>query len=219
MFNSKFFLLSLPAVGGILAISIFLKRKNYSNSTAVNENDVFTVKNIVYDEKFLKKPCRPVENVNDTIRANLQKMRRTMYLNKGIGIAANQVGLSHRMIVIDLQENGVKKPMYLINPKVVWNSSETKTYEEGCLSVPVAVKSKITRSARIRVEYLDINGVKRDTGKVGGLLAVCLQHEIDHLNGKLYIDYLPKNEKSDIVEKASSILKKLKASTNTREKP
>ncbi|USO01823.1 MAG: peptide deformylase [Alphaproteobacteria bacterium] len=140
----------------------------------------------------LRLVATPVVAVNGAVRKQLDDMLETMYADNGVGLAATQVNIHKRMIVIDLREDlpqaassGVYK---MINPEIIWSSPETTTNNEGCLSVP-EYRVKVTRSACIRLHYLDENGDPQNI-KAEGMLAVCIQHEIDHLNGKLCIDYL-----------------------------
>jgi peptide deformylase len=213
IFKSGRFLGSLLVLGTVLAVgSVVFRQESYGSVTvnAEKKNELVEIKNIVYNIGILRTVCKAVKKVDDNIRGKLYQMRDIMYLSEGIGIAANQVGFLHQLVVIDLQTGGTKEPKYLINPKIVWKSEKTKSFEEGCLSIPATSKSKIVRPAEVEVAYLDENGEERTTGKVGGVFAVCLQHEIGHLNGELYIDLLPENERNRIVNEALSILEKMK---------
>lgn len=163
------------------------------------------VTNVVEDIEVLRKKCSVVEKIDENIINTLDIMLDTMYKNRGIGLAANQIGLSKRMVVIDLQENDEKNPIYLINPEIVWKSEETCVDEEGCLSVPFA-KADVKRFKQVKVKYLDKEG-KEQLVEADGLFAVCLQHEIDHLNGILYIDYLTKLKRDNIIRKIKKELK------------
>ena len=150
-----------------------------------------------------------VERVDDEIRALVADMTDSMYAAEGIGLAAIQIGVAKRILVIDLdQKEGNKNPRAFINPKITWASEEMSTYEEGCLSVP-EIWDDVERPARIKAEYLDIDG-KPQTLEADGLLATCLQHEMDHLNGVLFIDHLSRLKKNMAIKKLTKA-KKLQA--------
>ena len=152
---------------------------------------------------------KPVEVVDDSIRELMDDMLETMYAAPGIGLAAIQIGVAKRILVIDLdQKEGNKNPRAFINPKITWASEEMATYEEGCLSVP-EIWDDVERPARVKCEYLDIDG-KPQTLEADGLLATCLQHEMDHLNGVLFIDHLSRLKKSMAIKKLTKA-KKLQA--------
>ena len=141
-----------------------------------------------------------VDNVDDEIRKLADDMAESMYAADGIGLAAVQIGVPKRVIVIDLdQKDGKKNPRAFINPKITWASEETAVFEEGCLSVP-EIWDDVERPARIRCEYLDRDGVKQ-TLEADGMLATCLQHEMDHLNGVLFIDHLSRLKRSMAIKK------------------
>ncbi len=150
-----------------------------------------------------------VETVDAEIRTLVEDMAQSMYAAEGIGLAAVQIGVAKRVIVIDLdQKEGKKNPRAFINPKIVWASDEMAVFEEGCLSVP-EIWDDVERPARIRCEYLDGDG-KKQTLEADGLLAICLQHEMDHLNGVLFIDHLSRLKKNMAVKKLAKA-KKLQA--------
>jgi peptide deformylase len=156
----------------------------------------------------LKAVSKDVETVDDTIRALIDDMADSMYAADGIGLAAIQIGEPVRVLVIDLdQKEGKKNPVAYINPKIVWASDEVAVFEEGCLSVP-EIWDDVERPARIKCEYLDRDG-KAQVLEADGLLATCLQHEMDHLNGVLFIDHLSRLKRSMAVKKLTK-LKKLK---------
>jgi peptide deformylase len=191
----------------------FLFRDNYFRSTDnMKENrgagDRLELKDIVHDMEILRTKCTPVEKIDARILDNLDQMLEMIYAKKGIGLAANQVGLTDRIIVIDLQEGGVRNPMYLINPEIIESSKEAKFGPEGCLSVPLNERSDVKRPIRIKVKYLDRDGTEVVLD-AEGLLAVCIQHEIDHLDGILYIDHLSKTRKDFIVERVKSNMRQL----------
>lgn len=140
-----------------------------------------------YPDPRLHKVAKPVEVVDDRIRQLVKDMGETMYDAPGIGLAATQVDVHERVIVIDVSENG-DELLVLINPEILWKSDDVQTYEEGCLSVP-GVYDEVKRAAQIRVRALDETGKMREFD-ADGLLAVCVQHEIDHLDGKVFVEYL-----------------------------
>lgn len=149
-----------------------------------------------------------VETVDAEIRKLVDDMADSMYAAEGIGLAAVQIGVAKRVIVIDLdQKEGKKNPRAYINPKILWASEEMAVFEEGCLSVP-EIWDDVERPARIKAEYLDRDGNKQ-TLEADGLLATCLQHEMDHLNGVLFIDHLSRLKRSMAIKKLTKA-KKLK---------
>jgi peptide deformylase len=149
-----------------------------------------------------------VDNVDDEIRRLVDDMAESMYAADGIGLAAVQIGVPKRVIVIDLdQKDGKKTPRAFINPKLLWTSDEVAVFEEGCLSVP-EIWDDVERPARIKAEYLDRDG-KKQTLEADGMLATCLQHEMDHLNGVLFIDHLSRLKRSMAIKKLTKA-KKLK---------
>ena len=145
-------------------------------------------------DPFLRQKSKKVEKVDDTIRSLMDDMLETMYDAPGIGLAAIQIGVPKRIIVIDLaKDSEEKKPMYLINPEIISKSNKDATYEEGCLSVPNQF-AEIDRPEKCHIKFLDYNG-KEQSLDAKGLLATCIQHEMDHLEGILFIDYLSKLKK------------------------
>ena len=160
-----------------------------------------TVKNILTEpNKILRQVSLPVEKVGNEERRLMDDMLETMYEAKGIGLAAIQIGIPKRIIVMDIGSKK-KEPMYFINPVIKNKNSEHSTYEEGCLSVPNQF-AEVDRPSTCEVEFLDYNGNKKIL-KASGLLATCIQHEMDHLEGILFIDYLSKLKKMMIVKKLS----------------
>ena len=152
--------------------------------------------------KLLRQVSKPVEKVGDLERELMKDMLDTMYTAKGIGLAAIQIGVQKRIIVLDIsKEKNKKNPMYFVNPIIIKKNDEKVTYEEGCLSVPNQF-AEIDRPSKCEVEYLDYNGNKQHL-KAEGLLATCIQHEMDHLEGILFIDYLSKLKKTIIIKKLS----------------
>ena len=152
--------------------------------------------------KILRQISIPVEKVTKEDQTLMDDMLETMYHANGIGLAAIQIGVPKRIIVMDIQKNDEKKnPMYFVNPVIKNKNKDMATYEEGCLSVPNQF-AEVDRPATCEVEYLDYNGEKKIL-KANGLLATCIQHEMDHLEGILFIDYLSKLKKSMIIKKLS----------------
>ncbi len=153
--------------------------------------------------KLLRQISLPVEKVEETEKELMNDMLETMYAANGIGLAAIQIGVPKRIIVMDLskKEENKKNPMYFVNPVIKTKNDQNLTYEEGCLSVPNQF-AEIDRPKTCEVEYLDYNG-NRQNLKAEGLLATCIQHEIDHLEGVLFIDYLSKLKKEIIIKKLS----------------
>ena len=152
--------------------------------------------------KILRQISKPVERVTTIEQKLMDDMLDTMYAANGIGLAAIQIGIPKRIIVIDLSKDDKKKdPRYFVNPIIKNQNPKKATYEEGCLSVPNQF-AEIDRPSQCDIEYLDYNGKKRIL-HADGLLATCIQHEMDHLEGILFIDYLSKLKKSMIIKKLS----------------
>ena len=152
--------------------------------------------------KILRQKSLPVKKVNKEIQTLMDDMLETMYAAPGIGLAAIQVGIPKRIIVLDIaQKEGTKDPIFIINPEIIEKSEVNLTYEEGCLSVPGQF-AEINRSNKCRIRYLDYNGQQNEIN-AEGMLSTCIQHEIDHLEGILFIDYLSKLKKSMIIKKLS----------------
>ena len=160
------------------------------------------MKIITLPDPILKKKCEPIIEVNNEIKELLDDMLKTMYAAPGIGLAAIQVGEPKRVIVLDLApKDKPKNPMFFVNPEIVSKSENNSTYEEGCLSVPGQF-AEIARPDTCHIKYLDYYGQPKEI-KANGMLATCIQHEIDHLEGILFIDYLSKLKKSMITKKLS----------------
>ena len=158
--------------------------------------------------EILRKKSLLVDQVDGDIQKLMDDMLETMYLAPGIGLAAIQVGVPKRVIVMDIaRKDEPKNPMYFINPEIITKSKDSLAYEEGCLSVPGQF-AEITRSSNCYIKYLDYYGQPQEL-KTEGLLATCIQHEIDHLEGILFIDYLSKLKKTMIVKKLSKEKKQL----------
>ncbi len=161
------------------------------------------VKNILTEpNNILRQVSKPVEKVGNEEKQLMRDMLETMYDANGIGLAAIQIGVPKRIIVMDIsRDDEEKSPMYFVNPIIKKKDTTRATYEEGCLSVPNQF-AEIDRPSKCEVEYLDFNGEKKIL-KAEGLLATCIQHEMDHLEGILFIDYLSKLKKSMIIKKLS----------------
>ena len=158
--------------------------------------------------KKLRQVSLPVEKVGKEEQNLMNDMLETMYDAKGIGLAAIQIDVPKRIIVLDISKSeNEKKPMFFVNPLIINKDSNLTTYEEGCLSVPDQF-AEIDRPSKCEVEYLDYDGNKKLL-KANGLLATCIQHEMDHLEGVLFIDYLSKLKKSMILKKLSKQKNKL----------
>ena len=162
-----------------------------------------TIRRILTEpNKILRQVSKPVESVKKEEQKLMDDMLETMYNANGIGLAAIQIGIPKRIIVMDISRNEEeKKPMYFVNPVIDNKDVENSTYEEGCLSVPDYF-AEVDRPKKCRVQYLDYNGEKKAL-VADGLLATCIQHEMDHLEGILFIDYLSKLKKTMIVKKLS----------------
>ena len=162
-----------------------------------------TIKTILTEpNKILRQVSKPVETVGQEEKQLMDDMLETMYHANGIGLAAIQIGVPKRIIVMDLsKKEEEKKPMYFVNPVIKNKNQNFSKYEEGCLSVPNQF-AEIERPKTCEVEYLDYDGEKKII-KAEGLLATCIQHEMDHLQGILFIDYLSKLKKSMIIKKLS----------------
>ena len=162
-----------------------------------------TVRTILTEpNKILRKISKPIESVGQDERLLMDDMLETMYAANGIGLAAIQIGVPKRIIVMDIGgRDGKKEPLYFVNPIIKNKDISKSTYEEGCLSVPNQF-AEIDRPSKCDVEYLDYSGEKKIL-KAEGLLATCIQHEMDHLEGILFIDYLSKLKKTMILKKLS----------------
>jgi len=155
---------------------------------------------IILPDKQLRLVSKPIEKVTPDIRKLADDMFETMYAAPGIGLAAIQVGVPKRVIVMDLaKQDEPKAPRYFVNPEILWASEETAPYEEGCLSVP-EIYDEVERPARVKIRYLNYAGdqVEEDAE---GLFAVCIQHEMDHLDGVLFIDHLSRLKREQAVKK------------------
>tara|TARA_A100000164_G_C21840071_1_gene739652 strand:- start:269 stop:793 length:525 start_codon:yes stop_codon:yes gene_type:complete len=155
---------------------------------------------LIEPDPILRKKSIPLEQVDDSVKKLMDDMLATMYQAPGIGLAAIQVGILKRIVVIDISKEKEKKdPLFLVNPQIINRSKETSIYEEGCLSLPGQF-AEIERPSDCLIKYVDYNGKEKEL-QASGLLATCIQHEVDHLNGILFIDYLSKLKKDMIIKK------------------
>lgn len=154
----------------------------------------------------LKQVSTAVDAVDDELRGLMDDMLETMYAAPGIGLAAVQIGVPRRVIVMDLAREGEdKQPRYYVNPEILWASEDTVPYEEGCLSVP-EIYDEVERPSKVKLRYLNYQGetVEEDAE---GLFAVCIQHEMDHLNGVLFIDHLSRLKREQAVKKVKKLVR------------
>ena len=163
-----------------------------------------------YPEPVLKKKAAKVEKVDDEIRQLLDDMLETMYADAGVGLAAPQVGVSKRIVVIDVEQEDDEEgnfckghPLFLVNPEIIWHSDEQSCQFEGCLSVPEQ-RAEVDRYVKVRVHYQDYNGQEQEIS-ADGLLAIALQHEIDHLDGILYIDRISRLKRQMLLKKLQKL--------------
>lgn len=158
---------------------------------------------IIVPDPVLKQTAQEVQTVDADIQKQLTRMLETMYDAPGIGLAANQVGLLNRVLVMDFDqredEEGTRNPIFMVNPEIIWESEEFSEMDEGCLSIP-GQYAAVQRPAEVRVKYLDFDG-KQQEGEFSGLGSHCVQHEIDHLNGVLFVDYLSSLKRNMIIKK------------------
>jgi peptide deformylase len=157
-------------------------------------------------DKRLRLVSEPVKRVDAGIRALAEDMFETMYDAPGIGLAAIQIGVAKRVVVMDLsKKDEAQRPQVFINPEIIWRSEETSTHEEGCLSIPDYYE-EVERPQRVKVKYLDIDGKTHEI-EADGLLATCLQHEVDHTNGVLFIDHISKLKRDRAIKKFTKAAK------------
>jgi peptide deformylase len=155
---------------------------------------------LILPDKRLRLVSKPVKAVDAEVRKLVGDMFETMYDAPGIGLAAIQVGVPRRVVTMDLaKKDEPKKPQVFVNPEVLWKSEEKQTREEGCLSIP-EFYDEVERPSQVRIKYLDLEGKEQEL-TADGILATCLQHEIDHLNGVLFIDHISKLKRDRIVKK------------------
>ena len=161
---------------------------------------------IILPDKRLRQVSKPVAKVDAATRKLVDEMFTAMYAAPGIGLAAIQLGEPKRVITLDLaKKDQAAEPQVIINPEVLWSSDEKRTYEEGCLSIPEYYE-EVERPAEVKVKYLDIDGKTHEI-EAKGLLATALQHEIDHLNGVLFIDHISKLKRDRVIKKFTKAAK------------
>jgi len=162
---------------------------------------------ITLPDPKLRLISKPIERVDDELRRLIGDMQETMYEAPGIGLAAIQIAEPIRLLVVDVSpKEGPRDPIALVNPEILWSSDERSVYEEGCLSIPEYYE-EVERPASVRVAYVDRDGKQHEV-QAEGLLATVLQHEIDHLNGVLFIDYLSKLKRDRVVKKFAKIARR-----------
>ena len=164
-------------------------------------------------DKRLRMVSEPVKRIDAAVRALVEDMFETMYDAPGIGLAGIQIGIARRVVVMDLsKKEDEQQPLVFINPEITWASKEISTHEEGCLSIPEYYE-EVARPAEVKVKYLDLDGKSHEIS-AGGLFATCLQHEIDHTNGLLFIDHISKLKRDRVIKKftkAAKVAKKVEA--------
>jgi peptide deformylase len=162
---------------------------------------------LIIPDKRLRQVSEPIKKIDAGIRKLVEDMFETMYDAPGIGLAAIQVGTPKRVVTMDLaKKDDPKQPQVFVNPEILWSSEEKATYEEGCLSIP-EFYGDVERPAQVKVKYLDLEGAPHEI-EANGLFATCLQHEIDHLNGVLFIDHLSKLKRDRVVKKFAKAAKR-----------
>jgi peptide deformylase len=161
---------------------------------------------LVVPNPVLKQVSARVETVTDELRALMDDMLETMYAAPGIGLAAIQVGVPQRVIVMDLARDGEEpQPRHFVNPEILWASEDTAPYEEGCLSVP-EIYDEVERPSQVKLKYLNYQG-EEVVEDAEGLFAVCIQHEMDHLDGVLFIDHLSRLKREQAIKKVKKQVK------------
>jgi peptide deformylase len=161
---------------------------------------------LILPDKRLRLVSKPVAKIDASVRKLAEDMFETMYAAPGIGLAAIQVGEPKRLVVMDLaKKDEPQEPQVFVNPEIVWRSEERKVHEEGCLSIPEYYE-EVERPAEVKVRYLDLEGKPHEVA-AKGLLATCIQHEIDHLNGVLFIDHISKLKRDRVIKKFSKAAK------------
>ncbi len=162
---------------------------------------------IIAPDPILRTTAEPISEVNSSIQALMEDMLKAMYDAQGIGLAANQVGLAKRVMVMDVADEADEKespnPLMMANPELIWTSEEDSSYEEGCLSLPGQI-AEVVRPAEVKLKYLDQNNTLQEI-QAGGLLATCIQHELDHLNGILFVDHISRLKRDMIMRKVKKI--------------
>lgn len=166
---------------------------------------------IIVPDPVLKAKARPVETVDDALRAQMDRMLATMYEAPGIGLAANQVGLLNRVLVMDIaqreESTASRRPICMVNPQIVWESEEPSIWEEGCLSIP-GQYAEVERPKAVRVKYLNYEG-RPEEAQFENLGSHCVQHEIDHLNGVLFVDHLSALKRNMLMRKLQKAQKEV----------
>ena len=160
---------------------------------------------VILPDAMLRQASAPVSDITPEIRTLVADMFETMYDAPGIGLAAIQIGVPQRVVTIDLskKEEEPQAPMAFINPEITWSSEETSVYEEGCLSIPEYYE-EVERPAQVKVRYMDLDGQTKEV-EADGLLATCLQHEIDHLNGVLFIDHISRLKRQLVTKRFAKV--------------
>ena len=162
---------------------------------------------IILPDKRLRLVSEPVKAVDADVRALVNDMFETMYEAPGVGLAAIQVGVPKRIVTVDTaKKDEEKKPQLFFNPEIVWSSEEKATYEEGCLSIPEYYE-EVERPTQVKVRFMDLDGKTQEV-EANGLLATVLQHEIDHLNGVLFIDHISKLKRDRVIKKFAKAAKR-----------
>ena len=162
---------------------------------------------VILPDSRLRLVSEPVGAVTDEIRKLADDMLETMYDAPGVGLAAIQIGVAKRLVTIDTsKEEGVRRPQVFLDPVITWESEETRSYDEGCLSIP-DYYAEVVRPDRVRVRFRDLTGQEQEI-EAGGLLATCIQHEIDHLNGTLFIDHISKLKRDRVMKKFTKAAKR-----------
>ena len=180
---------------------------NWDRRIALLDNSYMALLNVLnYPDPRLHKVAKPVATVDARVKKIVADMAETMYEAPGVGLAATQVDIHERIVVIDVSDNQ-NELMVFINPEIIWASPEKKTWREGCLSVP-EFYDEVERPAQVRVKALDIDGKEFEVD-ADGLLAVCLQHELDHLQGKVFVEYLSLLKRNRISQKMKKRSKEL----------
>ncbi len=165
---------------------------------------------IILPDRRLRSVSKPVAGIDKAIRTLVDDMFETMYKAPGIGLAAIQVAVPARVVVMDLSKREDNaEPQVFINPEITWRSEETSLYEEGCLSIP-DIHEDVERPARVKVKYLDLDGEPQEID-ADGLFATCIQHEVDHLNGVLFIDHISKLKRDRVIKKFGKAAKRERA--------
>lgn len=162
---------------------------------------------VIIPDKRLRLKSEPVKTIDKSVRELVDDMFETMYAAPGIGLAAIQIGVPQRVVTLDIaKKDEPKAPQVFINPVITWSSEEKSTYDEGCLSIPEYYE-EVERPAKVKVKYLDLDGKEHEI-EADGLLATCLQHEIDHINGILFIDHISKLKRDMVMKKFKKAAKR-----------